>query len=92
MNQTAGSWKEQQNWQTSSKTDNQKTQATGTRMKPEPSAGGSACDPSYSWGRDQENGGSKSTQANSLWDPISKTEIKRRASGVAQHVVPECKP
>jgi hypothetical protein len=31
-----------------------------------------ACNPSYSGGRDQEDLGSKPTQANSLQDPISK--------------------
>jgi hypothetical protein len=38
--------------------------------------------PSYSRGRDQEDYGSKSTQANSSRDPISKNSLQKRAQGV----------
>jgi hypothetical protein len=48
--------------------------------------------PRYSGGRDQEDHGSKSTQANSLQDLISKTPSHKRAGGVAQDVGPEFKP
>jgi hypothetical protein len=37
-----------------------------------------ACNPSYSGGRDQEDSGSKPTQANSLQDPISKKPITKK--------------
>jgi hypothetical protein len=36
------------------------------------------CNPSYSRGRDQKNCSSKSAQANSLRDPISKIPIKTK--------------
>jgi hypothetical protein len=36
-----------------------------------------ACNPSYSGGRDQEDHGSKSAQANSSWDSISKIPITK---------------
>jgi hypothetical protein len=36
------------------------------------------CNPSYSGGRDQEDWGSKPTQANSLWDPILKNSSQKR--------------
>jgi hypothetical protein len=42
------------------------------------------CNPSYSGGRDQEDHSSKPAQANSSWDPISKTPITKRAGRVAQ--------
>jgi hypothetical protein len=52
-----------------------------------------ACNPSYSTGRDQQDQGSKPTQANSLRDPILKNPItKKRAGGVAQGIGPEFKP
>jgi hypothetical protein len=51
-----------------------------------------ACNPSYSGGRDQEDGGLKPAQANSLQDPISKIPITKRAGGVAQGEGPEFKP
>jgi hypothetical protein len=40
-----------------------------------------ACNPSYSGGRDQEDQGSKSSQANSLRDPILKKPITERDGG-----------
>jgi hypothetical protein len=40
-----------------------------------------ACNPSYSGGRDQEDRGSKSAQANSLRDPISKEPITKERKG-----------
>jgi hypothetical protein len=43
-----------------------------------------ACNPSYSVGRDQENGGLKPAWENSLQDPISKIPNTKRAGGVAQ--------
>jgi hypothetical protein len=53
-----------------------------------------ACKPSYSGGRDQEDCSSKTAQANSLRDLISKKKKKshKRDSGVAQGVAPEFKP
>jgi hypothetical protein len=39
------------------------------------------CNPSYSGGRDQEDQGSKSTQANSSRDPISKKPITKKTGG-----------
>jgi hypothetical protein len=51
------------------------------------------CNPSNSGGRDQEDHGLKSAQANSLWDPIlKKTYHKKRAGGVAQGGSSEFKP
>jgi hypothetical protein len=47
-----------------------------------------ACNPSYTGGRDQENCSLRPAQANSLRDPILKTQ--KRAGGVAQMV--ECLP
>jgi hypothetical protein len=48
--------------------------------------------PSYSGGRDQEDGGSKPAQANSSRDPISKKNLsQKRTGGVAQSVVPKFK-
>jgi hypothetical protein len=52
-----------------------------------------ACNPSYSGGRDQEDHSSKSAQASSSQDPISKKiHKKKRVGGVAQGVGPEFKP
>jgi hypothetical protein len=53
-----------------------------------------AYNPSYSGGRDQEDNSSKSTQANSLCNPISKKKKKsqKRAGGVAHGLGPEFKP
>jgi hypothetical protein len=54
-----------------------------------------ACNPSYSGGRDHEDRGSKSAQANSSQDPVSKKKNpsqKNRAGGVAQGENPEFKP
>jgi hypothetical protein len=49
--------------------------------------------PSYSGGRNQEDHSSKSPQANSLQDPISKKyPPQKRAGGVAQGEGPEFKP
>jgi hypothetical protein len=45
-----------------------------------------ACNPSYSGGRDQEDGGSKPGQANSICDPISINPGR-----VAQDIGPEFK-
>jgi hypothetical protein len=50
-----------------------------------------ACNPSYSGGRNKENQGSKSAQANSSQDPISKMPITKRAGGIAQGEDPEFK-
>jgi hypothetical protein len=50
------------------------------------------CNPNYSRGRDQEDCGSKPTQANSSQDPISKVPITKRAGGVAPGKGPEFKP
>jgi hypothetical protein len=56
-----------------------------------------ACDPSYSGGRDQEDGGSKPAQANSSLDPILKKPITKKkkktttTGGVPQGVGPEFK-
>jgi hypothetical protein len=49
------------------------------------------CNPSCSGSRDQEDSGSKSVQANSSWDPISRNPSQKRAGGVAQGVGPEFK-
>jgi hypothetical protein len=54
--------------------------------------GAHVCNPSYSGGRDQEDGGSKTAQANSLRDPSSKKPFTKRAGGVAQGADPEFKP
>jgi hypothetical protein len=43
-----------------------------------------AYNPRYSGGKDQEDHGSKPTQANSLKDLILKIPNKKRADGVAQ--------
>jgi hypothetical protein len=51
-----------------------------------------ACNPSYSGDRDQEDHSSKSAQANSSQDPISKIPNTKRAGGEAQCVGPEFKP
>jgi hypothetical protein len=51
-----------------------------------------ACNPSYSEGRDQEDMGSKTVQANSSRDPISKNPIQKWTGRVAQGVEPEFKP
>jgi hypothetical protein len=51
-----------------------------------------AYNPSYSGGRDQENHGSKSAQANSLKNPISKEKSsQKRADGVVQGGGPKFK-
>jgi hypothetical protein len=47
-----------------------------------------ACDPSYSGGRDQEDGGSKPAQANSSLDPILKKPITKKKKKKQQLV--EC--
>jgi hypothetical protein len=39
------------------------------------------CNPSNSGGRNQEDHGSKPAQANSAWDPISKTPITKKGLG-----------
>jgi hypothetical protein len=41
------------------------------------------CNPSYSGGRDQEDGGLKPALANSSQDPVSKYLSQKRADGVA---------
>jgi hypothetical protein len=51
-----------------------------------------ACNPSNSGGRDQEDGGLKPAQANSLRDPMLKNPSNKRAGGVAQSVEPESNP
>jgi hypothetical protein len=51
-----------------------------------------ACDPNYSGGRGQEDCGSKPARANSSPDPTLKNTFKKRSTGVAQGVDPECKP
>jgi hypothetical protein len=52
-----------------------------------------ACNPSYSGGREQEDGGLKPAWANSSRDSIWKKPItKKRAGEVAQGVGPEFKP
>jgi hypothetical protein len=43
-----------------------------------------AYNPSYSGGRDQEDRGSKSAQANSSWDPISKKKKTHHKKGLAE--------
>jgi hypothetical protein len=40
-------------------------------------AGGSACNPSYSRGKDQEDWCLQPARASSLWDPISKKPITK---------------
>jgi hypothetical protein len=50
------------------------------------------CNPSYSGGRDQEDLGSKLTQAISSRDPILEKTIMKRAGGVAQGEGSEFKP
>jgi hypothetical protein len=50
------------------------------------------CNPSYSGGRDQEDWGSRPTQANSSLDPTQRNPAQKRAGGVAQGVDPEFKP
>jgi hypothetical protein len=53
----------------------------------------SACNPSYSGSRDQEDCSSKPTLSNSWQDPIlKKTHHKKRACRVAQGEGPEFKP
>jgi hypothetical protein len=51
-----------------------------------------AYNPSYSEGRDQEDWGSKPTQANSSRGPILKKPFTKRAGGVTQGVGPKLKP
>jgi hypothetical protein len=53
-----------------------------------------SCNPSYSGGRDQEDGSSKPAQTNSLQDPILKKKKKsqKTVGGLAQGVGPEFKP
>jgi hypothetical protein len=51
-----------------------------------------ACNLSYSGGRDQEDHGLKSAQANSSRDPTSKKPITKRAGRVAQSEGPEFNP
>jgi hypothetical protein len=51
-----------------------------------------ASNPRYSGGRDQEALHSKSAQANSLRDSISKNPSQERAGRVAQVIGPEFKP
>jgi hypothetical protein len=54
-----------------------------------------AYNPSYSWGRDEEDCGSKTDQANSSWNPILKNSLQKRAGGVAQDIGPKkkkCRP
>jgi hypothetical protein len=51
-----------------------------------------ACNPSYSGGRDQEDGSSKPAQVNSSCDPILKIRNIKRVGGVAQSVGPQFKP
>jgi hypothetical protein len=48
------------------------------------------CNPSYSWGRDQEDCSSEPAWANSSWDSILKKTITRK--GLAQGIGPEFKP
>jgi hypothetical protein len=49
-----------------------------------------ACNPSYSGGRDQEDGGSKPAQENNSMRPyFEKTLHKNRDGGVARGVGPE---
>jgi hypothetical protein len=51
------------------------------------------CNPRYSGGRDQEDCGSKSAQANSLRDPILKNPFPRKKGcGMTQDGGPEFKP
>jgi hypothetical protein len=50
-----------------------------------------SCNASYSGGRDQEDRSSKTTWADSSWDPISKKTLHKRAGGVTQCVGPEFK-
>jgi hypothetical protein len=62
------------------------------QQRTEPGASGPPCNPSYSGGRDQQDPGSKTSQANSSRDPILKNPSQKRAGGVAQGVGPEFKP
>jgi hypothetical protein len=48
--------------------------------------------PSYSWGRDQENRSFKPAQTNSSWDPISKKLLLKRAGWVPQGVAQSSSP
>jgi hypothetical protein len=50
------------------------------------------CNPNYSGGRDQEDGGSKPALANSSRDPILKNPSQKMAGGVAQDKGSEFKP
>jgi hypothetical protein len=50
------------------------------------------CNSSCSGGRNQDDGGSKPAQANSLRDPISKNPSQKRDGRVAQGEGPEFKP
>jgi hypothetical protein len=50
------------------------------------------CNPSYSGGSDQQDGGSNSAQANNLQDPSLKKPFTQRTGGVAQSEDPEFKP
>jgi hypothetical protein len=49
-----------------------------------------AYNPSFSGGRDQEDGGSSQLQSNNSKDPILKIPNAKRAGGMAQVV--ECQP
>jgi hypothetical protein len=51
-----------------------------------------ACHPSLSEGRDQDGCDSKTAQANSLQDPISKKLITKKACRVTRGIGPEVKP
>jgi hypothetical protein len=62
-----------------------------TGQKEQSHASGSACNPSYSGSRDQEDHSLKPVQANSLQEPIFKTLHKNRSGGVAQAEGPEFK-
>jgi hypothetical protein len=53
---------------------------------------GHAWNPRYSGGRDQEDHSLKPAQANSLWEPISKIPVTKRAGGMAHSEGPEFKP
>jgi hypothetical protein len=50
------------------------------------------CNCSYSGGRDQEDGGSKPVQANSLKDPILKNPSQKKAWWSGSKPLPEFKP
>jgi hypothetical protein len=45
-----------------------------------------ACNPSYSGGRDQEDGGLKPAWANSLQDPISKKPPQKKGGGLVEQL------